>query len=50
MWFAGTGREEENTEDILLHRPLKSMENQPPASADTGLDCTRAHQKTDKTC
>ena len=50
MWFAGTGGEKENTEDILLHWPLKSMENRPPTSVDTGLDCARADQKTEETC
>lgn len=39
MWFAGTGREEEeeDTGDILLHWPL--------AAVDTGLDCAHVHQK-----
>lgn len=27
MWFAGTGGEVENAEDISLHQPLKSMAN-----------------------
>ena len=50
MWFAGTGGEEENTEDILLHRSLKSMQNSPSTSVDTGPDCTHAHQKMEETC
>lgn len=28
MWFVGTGGEEENTEDILLRWPVKSVESQ----------------------
>jgi len=27
MWFAGTGGEEENAEDISLRQPLKSVAN-----------------------